>query len=168
MSSTEMASFMGFWCAFLTLYINLISIYALPSIQFETTCCHLCDIANNAGILRLCVDAPVCLSRQTFGLNGRIEIRCGLGLLSCSEEFFATCFLFIQSSSLQTVDGEKVGFVFVFVCALFSSDHLYLHLKIEHCSLRAFAATLLSFKNNIPVSLGLLLVVKGSLFTSQT
>lgn len=54
-----------------------------------------------------------------------------------------------------------------FVCALFSLDHLYLRLKIEHCSLRAFTATLLSNKNNIPVSLGLLLVLKGSLFTSQ-
>lgn len=53
------------------------------------------------------------------------------------------------------------------MCALFSLDHLYLHLKIEHCSLRAFAATLLSITNNIPVSLGLLLVLKGSLFTSQ-
>lgn len=151
------------------LYINLISIYALQSIQFETICCCLCDIANNTGILRLCVDAPVCLSRWTFGINGFIEIRCGLDLLSCSEEFFAIYFLFTQYSSLQTMDGEKVGFVFVFVCmcALFSLDHLYLHLKIEHCSLRAFAATLLSIKNNIPMSLGLLLVLKGSLFTSQ-
>lgn len=96
-----------------------------------------------------------------------MKIRCGLCLLSCSEELFAIYFIFIQYSSLQTVDGEKGGFVLVFVCALFSLDHLYLHLKIEHYSLRAFAATLLSIKNNIPVSLGLLLVLKGSLFTSQ-
>lgn len=84
--------------------------------QFETACCHLHDIVNEAGAFRLCVDAPVCLSRCTFGVNGLIEIRCGLNFLSCSEESFAMYFIFIQYSSLQTGDGEKVGFAFVFVC----------------------------------------------------
>lgn len=111
---------------FLILQINLISIYDMHNIQFETTCCHLHDTVNEAGILQLCVDAPVCLSRQTFSIDGLIEIRCGVCLLSCSEELFAIYFIFIQYSSLQTVNGEKVGFVLVFcVCPLLIGSSLF-------------------------------------------
>lgn len=59
---------------------------------------------------RHCVDVCVCISRHIFEINGLIEIRDGLGLMSCSEELFSTYFISLFSNQTYTLYAKKVRF----------------------------------------------------------